>query len=289
MFNGMPTVFDDKVQNYELYIQRRFFDQLTLLNLAPINQNPVGLFTNYLAGEIETAEPNYTNNGIDFAEIIFGEGKTEHGQTLPMGFMYKADDRLKRKGQYESSLQSFFNGAVVKFADFYEKVYTDALLTNGRANTATLETESTAEDVINNEITLMDEMEYDSNDKRTGYSPTTVLINRRDKLAIDKLLQAEKIPSNFNYIPTAQLTQGTRIYLDTNNPSFTIEKFGEPEYSVIASLEEDGVSIQDLQIPQSFINIKEAKTNRPNITEYYLWSESNLNILSKNGILVVTP
>lgn len=289
MINGMPTVFDDKVQNYEVYIQRRFFNQLKLLNLAPINQNPVGLFTNYLAGEIETAEPNYTNNGIDFAEIIFGEGKTEHGQTLPMGFMYKADDRLKRKGQYESSLQSFFNGAVVKFADFYEKVYTDALKTNGRQNTAQLEIESTAEDVINNEITLMDEMEYDTNDKRTGYSPTTVLINRRDKLNIDKLLNADNLESNFEYIATGQLSQGTRIYLDANNPSFTIEKYGEPEYSVIARLEEDGVSVQDLQIPKSFINIKEAPVNRPNITEYYLWSESNLNILNKNGILVVTP
>lgn len=285
----MPTVFEDKVQNYEVYIQRRFFEQLALLNLAPINQNPVGLFTNYLAGEVEVAEPNYTNNGIDFAEIKFGEGRTEHGQTLPVGFMYKADDRLKRKGQYESSLQAFFNGAVVKFADFYEKVYTNSLLTNGRANTVSLETEETAEDVINNELTLMDEMEYDANDKRTGYSPTTVLINRRDKLAIDKLLQADKLPSNFNYIPTGQLTEGTRIYLDTNNPSFTIEKFGEPEYSVIARLEEDGVSVQDFNVPQSFINIKEAKTNRPNITEYYLFSESNLNILSKNGILVVTP
>lgn len=285
----MPTVFEDKVQNFEVYIQRRFFDQLKLLNLAPINQNPVGLFTNYLAGEIETAEPNYTNNGIDFAEIIFGEGKTEHGQTLPMGFMYKADDRLKRKGQYESSILAFFNGAVVKFADFYEKVYTDALRTNGRVNTASLETESTAEDVINNEITLMDEMEYDADDKRTGYSPTTVLINRRDKLSIDKLLNAENLESNFEYIPTGQLSQGTRIYLDTNNPSFTIEKFGEPEYSVIARLEEDGVSVQDFDIPKSFINIKETPTNRPNITEYYLWSESNLNILNKNGILVVTP
>ena len=86
MFNGLPAVFDDKVQNTELYVQKRIYSTLKFLTLLPVVQNETGLFTNYINGEVETGDPLYTNNGINFNEIKFGQGQTVGGQTLPIGF-----------------------------------------------------------------------------------------------------------------------------------------------------------------------------------------------------------
>ena len=62
-FNGLPAVFDDKVQNTELYVQKRIYQSLKFLTLLPVEQNETGLFTNYLNGEVEVSDPMYTNNG----------------------------------------------------------------------------------------------------------------------------------------------------------------------------------------------------------------------------------
>ena len=289
MFNGLPAVFDDKVQNTELYVQKRIYSTLKFLTMIPVVQNPTGLFTNYLNGEVEVGDPQYTNNNINFNEIKFGEGQTVGGQTLPIGFMYLANTRDEQRGKYDSNLLSFYNAAVVKIADFFEDKYSKAIMAGGRASTATLEDWDTAEHIIDNELTLDDEMRYDTNDNATGYAPNTVLLSRKDKITVEKALRAEDYKSNFNYVASNKLSDGDFVLFDSANPGATIEKYADPKYSVIQTLANDGVTETEdgTPIPEAFLNIKEVTPNRPQVVENYIWAESNLNIRDSNGFLII--
>lgn len=289
MFNGLPAVFDDKVQNTELYVQKRIYSTLKFLTMIPVEQNPTGLFTNYLNGEVEVGDPQYTNNNINFNEIKFGEGQTVGGQTLPIGFMYLANTRDEQRGKYNSNLLSFYNAAVVKIADFFEDKYSKAIMAGGRASTATLEDWDTAENIIDNELTLEDEMRYDANDNATGYSPNTIILSRKDKISIEKALRAENYQSNFNYVASNKLSDGDFVIFDSLNPGATIEKYADPDYSIIQSLANDGITETEdgTPIPPAFLNIKEVYPNRPQVVENYIWAESNLNIRDSNGFLII--
>ena len=289
MFNGLPAVFDDKVQNTELYVQKRIYSTLKFLTMIPVVQNSTGLFTNYLNGEVEVGDPQYTNNNINFNEIKFGEGKTVGGQTLPIGFKYMANTRDEQRGKYDSNLLSFYNAAVVKIADFFEDKYSKAIMAGGRASTATLEDWDTAEHIIDNELTLDDEMRYDTNDNATGYAPNTVLLSRKDKITVEKALRAEDYKSNFNYVASNKLSDGDFVLFDSANPGATIEKYADPKYSVIQTLANDGVTETEdgTPIPEAFLNIKEVTPNRPQVVENYIWAESNLNIRDSNGFLII--
>lgn len=288
-FNGLPAVFDDKVQNTELYVQKRIYTGLKFLTLLPVEQNETGLFTNYINGEVEVGEPLYTNNGIAFNEIKFGKGQTVGGQTLPIGFMYKANTRDKQRGKYESNLSSFYNSAVVKIADFFEEKYCASLMAGARASSATLASWDTAENIIDNEVIIDDEMRYDSNDNATGYAPNTVITSRKDKLTIDKALRKEDYESNFNYVSSNKMAQGKFIFFDVNNPGAVIEKYTDPEYSIIQALADDEITeTQDgTPIPPAFLNISEVTPGRPQVVENYIWAESNINIQNSNGFLAI--
>lgn len=289
MFNGLPEVFDDKVQNTELHVQKRIYSVLKLLTMLPIEQNETGLFTNYLHGDVEVGDPLYTNNGINFNEIQFGNGKSVGGQTLPIGYMYRANTRDKQRGKYESNLLSFYNAAVVKIADFFEEKYSKALIAGGRQSQVTLEPWTTAENIIDNEIALDDEMRYDSKDNATGYAPNTVILSRKDKLTVDKALRKEDYKSNFQYVASNKVTDGNRVVFDVANPGATIEKYTDPDYSIIQSLANDGITTSEdgTPIPAAFINIKEEDVGRPQTVDNYIWAESNLNMQDSNGFLIV--
>ena len=290
MFNGLPNNFDDKKQNADLYIQKKIYESLKFLTILPVNQNPTGLFTNYIQGTVEVADPEFLNDGIDFNEISFGKGNTVGGQTTAHGYMYKANTRNDAKGQYMSQLTNFYNKAVIKIADFYEDRYAKAIFAGGRASTATLATWDTAENIIDNEVILDDEMRYDANDNPTGYAPNTVLCNRKDRLTIEQALRKEDYrESNFDYIASNKVAQGDYIVFDKNNPGAVIEKFVDPEYNVIQAMENDGLTVTEdgTAIPPAFLNLSEVKTNRPQVVEYYLWNESNLNMQDSNGFLVI--
>lgn len=291
VFNGLPAVLPDKVQNDQLYVQKRIYNALKFLNLLPVEQNETGLFTNYINGNIEVADPQYTNNGIDFNEIKFGEGQTVGGQTLPMGFVYHANTRDKQRGRYESNLQAFYNAAVVKLADFFEDKYSSSILNGGRASTATLKAWTSASNIIENELAIDDEMRYDSNDNATGYAPNTALVSRADKLSIEKALRKEDYTPNFNYIASHKISNGNMAFFDSDNPGAVIEKFADPKYNIVQALAEDGITETEdgTQIPPAFINLKEEETGRPQTVDYYLWVESNLNMRDSNGFLIVTP
>jgi hypothetical protein len=289
-FNGLPAVFDDKVQNTELYVQKRIYQTLKFLTLFPVEQNETGLFTNYLNGDVDVSEPLYTNNGIDFNEIKFGQGQTVGGQTLPIGFMYRANTRDAQRGKYDSNLQSFYNAAVVKIADFFEAKYAEAMLKGGRASTATLKAWTSAANVIENEITIDDEMRYDANDNATGYAPDTAIVSRADKMAIEKALRKENYDnSNFNYIASHKIANGKMVFFDSANPGAVIEKYADPMYSIVQTLADDGITATEegVAIPPAFINVKSEDTGRPQTVDNYIWAESNLNMRDSNGILTI--
>jgi hypothetical protein len=288
-FNGLPAVFDDKVQNQELYVQKRIYAALKLLNLLPVEQNETGLFTNYLNGDVDVSEPMYTNNGIDFNEIKFGQGQTVGGQTLPIGFMYRANTRDEQRGRYDSNLQSFYNASVVKIADFFEDKYSQAILEGGRASTASLKAWTSASNIIENEITIDDEMRYDANDNATGYAPDTVLVSRADKISIEKALRKEDYTPNVNYISSHKIADGDMAFFDSANPGASIEKYADPQYSIVQSLADDGITEAEDGTPilPAFINIKSEDTGRPQTIDNYIWAESNLNIRDSNGFLIV--
>ena len=288
-FNGLPAVLPDKVQNTELYVQKRIYQSLKFLTLLPVEQNDTGLFTNYLNGDVAVSDPLYTNNGIDFNEIKFGQGQTVGGQTLPIGFMYRANTRDEQRGRYDSNLLSFYNAAVVKLSAFFEDKYANAILDGGRASTATLKAWTSAANIIENEITLDDEMRYDANGNATGYAPDTALVSRADKIAIEKALRKEDYAPNFNYIASHKITDGNMAFFDSANPGATIEKYADPEYNVVQALLNDGFSESEdgTPIPEGFINIEEDRTGRPQTVDYYVWAESNLNMRDSNGFLIV--
>ena len=288
-FNGLPSVFADKVQNDQLYVQKRIYHALKFLTLLPVEQNETGLFTNYLNGDVAVSDPLYTNNGIDFNEIKFGQGQMVGGQTLPIGFKYSANTRDEQRGRYDSNLQQFYNAAVVKIADFFEDKYSAAVLDGGRASTATLKAWTSAANIIENEITIDDEMRYDSNDDATGYAPNTALVSRADKIAIEKALRKEDYTPNFNYIASHKISDGDMAFFDRVNPGATIEKYADPEYNVVQALINDGMTESEdgTPIPEGFINVEEDRTGRPQTVDYYVWAESNLNMRDSNGFLIV--
>lgn len=288
-FNGLPSVFADKVQNDQLYVQKRIYHALKFLTLLPVEQNETGLFTNYLNGDVAVSDPLYTNNGIDFNEIKFGQGQMVGGQTLPIGFKYSANTRDEQRGRYDSNLQQFYNAAVVKIADFFEDKYSAAVLDGGRASTATLKAWTSAANIIENEITIDDEMRYDSNGDATGYAPNTALVSRADKIAIEKALRKEDYVPNFNYIASHKISDGDMAFFDSANPGATIEKYADPEYNVVQALINDGMTESEdgTPIPEGFINVEEDRTGRPQTVDYYVWAESNLNMRDSNGFLIV--
>ena len=289
VFNGLPEVFEDKVQNAELFMQKRIYDSLQFLSILPMNQNKTGLFTNYMHGDVNVGKPLYTNNGITFNEIKFAQGTSNGGQTLPMGFMYNANTRNEERGTFESDLLSFYNAAVVQLADFYEETYADAILKGGRQSTIELATWDTAENIIDNELALDDEMRYDANDNRTGYAPNTVIVSRKTKLSIEQALRKEDYASNWRYVASNRFADTDFAIFDGANPGGSIQKFADPNYSIVQTLENNGIDMTEdgEVIPKAFINI-DVRSNRPQTEEHYVWAESNLNINDANGFLIIT-
>ena len=79
------------------------------------------------------------------------------------------------------------------------------------------------------------------NNGDTGFTPTTVFLPRADATAIKIALAKSNLleDSNFEYIgvPTSAIGAGHQLVMDMNNPTATIEKYADPNYSIISSLE----------------------------------------------------
>ena len=294
----IPKLFDERTHNLEFYAQKRVYSQLKLLDKLPIVQNVSGEFTNYVASAVDdiTGDVITTGDGLDFNEIKFGEPSAFRGATVPKGYMFKMNSRLADVGRLDATLQVFLNKSVAKLANFYDKNFL-ASLTTGAGATApsdlgTIDSTSTGIDVIENELKIIDAMEV-KNDVDTGFTPTTVFLPRVDATAIKIALAKSNLldDSNFTYIPTSNLTSGQKLVLDLNNPTATIEKYADPNYSVIAQLEQEPEMNDEIlmQLPQSFINVKMTEPDEPQRSYVYVFAEAGLNILEPNGIMFVDP
>jgi hypothetical protein len=78
-------------------------------------------------------------------------------------------------------------------------------------------------------------------------------------------------------------------FFDSANPGASIEKYADPQYSIVQSLADDGITEAEDGTPilSAFINNKSEDTGRPQTIDNYIWAESNLNIRDSNGFLIV--
>jgi hypothetical protein len=294
----IPYLFDERKQNLEVYAQKKIYSTLKLLNKLPLVQNPSGNFTNYVSDDPTdvTGDAISTADGMDYNEIKFGEPSAYRGSTVPKGYMFKMNTRLEDQGKMDATLQVFMNKAVANLANYYDKLYLSSL-SNGAGAVApqglnTITSSSTGIDVLENELKIIDAMEV-KNDTETGFSPNTCFLPRADALAIKLALAKSNLldDSNFEYIgvPAASIGSGHKLVMDMNNPTATVEKFADPNYSVIAQLEQEPDMNAELlmQLPKSFINIKMIEPNEPQRSYIYVFAESNVNILEPNGIMYI--
>lgn len=292
----IPTLFDERTHNLEFYAQKRIYSSLKLLNKLPMVQNVAGEFTNYVASDVDDVIGDVitTGDGLDFNEIKFGEPSAYRGATIPKGFMFKMNTRLEDVGRLDAQLQVFMNKAVARLSNFYDKAYMSSFIQGAGATApsdlTTIDSDSTGIDVIENELKIIDAMEV-KNDEDTGFTPTTIFLPRADATLIKIALAKSNLldDSNFEYIGTSSIAAGHKLVLDMNNPTATIEKFADPQYSVIARLEQEQDLNADLQmeLPQSFINVKMTEPNEPQRSYVYIFAESGLNILEPNGIMYI--
>lgn len=292
----IPRLSSERVHNLEFYAQKRVYSQLKLLNKLPIVQNISGEFTNYLSTSADDVVGDVisTGDGLDFNEIKFGEPSQVRGATLPKGYMFKMNSRLADVGRLDATLQVFLNKSVAKLANFYDKAFLGALTTGAGATAPTIsqiDSTSTGVDVIENELKIIDAMEV-KNDVDTGFTPNTVFLPRADATAIKIALAKSNLldDSNFEYVGTNAIAANHYLAMDLNNPTATVEKYADPNYSVIAKLENEPDITQEeadllMQLPQSFINVKMTEPSEPQRSYVYIFAEANVNILEPNGLM----
>ena len=289
----IPKLFDERTHNLEVYAQKRVYSTLKLLNKLTLVQNPSGEFTNYVSSSADDVVGDVVSSGdgLDFNEIRFGEPSAYRGATLPKGYMFKMNTRLADIGKLDATLQVFMNKSVAKLANYYDKAFLGALASGAGASAPTISAigdSSTGIDVIENELKIMDAMEVKS-DVDTGFSPTTIFLPRADATKIKIALAKSNLldDSNFEYIGTNAIASSHYLAMDLDNPTCTIEKYADPNYSIIAQLEQEPEVNSEIlmQLPQSFINVKMTEPDEPQRSYVYVFAEANVNILEPNGIL----
>ena len=297
----LPLLFDERAHNLEIYAQKQIFNRMAILNELPMNQNIAGEFTNMLASEnpdVKTGNPITTSEGVDFTEIKFGEPSELRGSTKPKGFMFRMSKRVADRGRLDSTLQIFINKSIGRIINYYDDLFMNGLVAGSGATApddlTPISKDITGFEVLANEIKIKDAMEF-QNDNDTGFSPNKMYLNRKDALYVKLALTEAGLTdeSEFEYVPTAKLAQGTQIARDTVNPTATIEKYADPDYSILARMEAESESgrLYDEngnQVPPSFINIKISEPDEPQRSNYYIFTEAGLNIMEPSGIMTIT-
>lgn len=297
----LPLLFDERAHNLEIYAQKQIFNRMAILNELPMNQNIAGEFTNMLASEnpdVKTGNPITTSEGVDFTEIKFGEPSELRGSTKPKGFMFRMSKRVADRGRLDSTLQIFINKSIGRIINYYDDLFMNGLIAGSGATApddlTPISEDITGFEVLANEIKIKDAMEF-QNDNDTGFSPNKMYLNRKDALYVKLALTEAGLTdeSEFEYVPTAKLAQGTQIARDTVNPTATIEKYADPDYSILARMEAESESgrLYDEdgnQVPPSFINIKISEPDEPQRSNYYIFTEAGLNIMEPSGIMTIT-
>lgn len=297
----LPRFFDERAHNLEIYAQKQIFNRMAILNELPMNQNVAGEFTNMVASsnpDDMTGDPITTSEGVTFTEIKFGEPSTVRGSTRPKGFMFRTSKRDETLGRLDSKLQIFINKSIGRIINYYDKLFLDDLY-NGAGAAApedliTIDKDSTGMDVLENEMRIVDAMEF-QNDNDTGFTPSKMIVNREDALNIKIALKKSDLTdeSMFEYIPTTRFTTGNALAIDMVNPTCSIEKYADPDYSILSKMESESETgrlydEEGNQVPSSFINIKVSEPDEPQRCNYYIFTEAGINIVEPSGIMAIS-
>ena len=291
----LPKDYFLRGHNKEYYVQEQIYKKLRFLNELPMVQNETGEFTNYVIdNDVDTmGDPITIAEGVEFNEISFGKPSSKRGATIAKRFMFKWTDKMKRQGRLNANLQIFLTRATNNLVQFYDKTFLDAYIAAAGANAPTgLSdwTDDSSIDCLADEVLICDAM---SEGGDSGFEARTVMLSRSDALARNLYLASfkEQIKQELNYVPMGSaLPQGTALVVDTDVPVATIEKYADQNYSIVRQAEmkaEKAGTLDELKVPQSFINIWEPEMKKPGVHEVYLWAEANVNVVEPKGIMVV--
>jgi len=290
----LPKDYFLRGHNKEYYVQEQIYKKLRFLNELPMVQNETGEFTNYIIdNNVDTiGDPITIAEGVEFNEISFGKPSTKRGATIAKGFMFKWTDKMARQGRLNANMQIFLTKAVASMTQFYDKTFLSAFAAAAGASAPSNLSDWGEEtiDCMADEIYICDAMEAGGD---SGFKATTVFLSRADYLARQLYMKSfnGKIESELNYIPMGSaLSTGTGIVVDASTPVATIEKYVDSNYSVVRQAElkaEKAGTLDNLKVPESFINIWEPEPRVPGVHEVYLWAEANVNVVEPKGIMVI--
>lgn len=291
----LPKDYFLRGHNKEYYVQEQIYKKLRFLNELPMVQNETGEFTNYVIdNDVDTmGDPITIAEGVEFNEISFGKPSHKRGATIAKGFMFKWTDKMVRQGRLNANFQIFLTKATASMTNFYDRTFLSAFSAAAGASAPTNLSDwgdSTAIDCMADEIYICDAMEAGGD---SGFEATTMFLSRADYLARQIYMKSfeGKIESEINYVPMGSaLSTGTGLVVDTSTPVATIEKYADPNYSVVRQAEmkaEKAGTLDQLKVPESFINIWEPEPRVPGVHEVYLWAEANVNVVEPKGIMVV--
>ncbi len=290
----LPKDYFLRGHNKEYYVQEQIYKKLRFLNELPMVQNETGEFTNYIIdNNVDTiGDPITIAEGVEFNEISFGKPSAKRGATIAKGFMFKWTDKMARQGRLNANMQIFLTKAVASMTQFYDKTFLSAFAAAAGASAPSNLSDWGEEsiDCMADEIYICDAMEAGGD---SGFKATTVFLSRADYLARQLYMKSfnGKIESELNYIPMGSaLSTGTGIVVDASTPVATIEKYADQNYSVVRQAElkaEKAGTLDNLKVPESFINIWEPEPRVPGVHEVYLWAEANVNVVEPKGIMVI--
>lgn len=297
-YDNMQTLPKDyflREHNKEFYVQEQIYKKLRFLNELPMVQNETGEFTTYITDanpDDITGDPVTIAEGVEFNEIDFGKPSEKRGATVAKGFMFKWTDKMRRQGRLNANLHIFLTKAVGKLANFYDKQFLNQYIAGAAATAPTGLSNWGAKtiDPIQDELLICDAM---SEGGDSGFEATTVFLSRADYMARQLYLKSfnGKIENELNYVPMGSaLTTGNAVVVDTSIPVATIEKYADPNYSTVRKAElaaEKAGTIDELKVPESFINIWEPEMRTPGVHEVYVWAEANVNVVEGKGIMTV--
>ena len=291
----LPKDYFLREHNKEFYVQEQIYKKLRFLNELPMVQNETGEFTTYITDanpDDITGDPVTIAEGVEFNEIDFGKPSEKRGATVAKGFLFKWTDKMRRQGRLNANLQIFLTKAVGKLVSFYDKQFLNQYIAGAAATAPTGLSNWGAKtiDPIQDELLICDAM---SEGGDSGFEATTVFLSRADYMARQLYLKSfnGKIENELNYIPMGSaLTTGNAVVVDTSIPVATIEKYADPNYSTVRKAElaaEKAGTIDELKVPESFINIWEPEMRTPGVHEVYVWAEANVNVVEGKGIMTV--
>ncbi len=290
----LPKDYFLRGHNKEYYVQEQIYKKLRFLNELPMVQNETGEFTQYIINDdAETiGDPITIAEGVEFNEINFGKPSDKRGATIAKGFMFKWTDKMARQGRLNANMQIFLTKAVASFVNFYDKQFLSAFVAAAGASAPSSLSDwgENTIDCMADEIYICDAMEAGGD---SGFKATTMFLSRADYLARQLYMKSfeGKIESELNYVPMGSaLATGTGLVIDSSVPVATIEKYADPNYSVVRKAEmkaEKAGTLDQLNVPESFINIWEPEMDVPGVHKVYLWAEANVNVVEPKGIMVV--